>query len=426
MALTYIRPIIIDENTCELTVDGVVEILGYDVDQITKAMSDYGWFDEEDGVRVNKKFLKGICYEPFPLAYNPSTCNNTCLFFGSDIAAYNLKPLWGDSFTPLGGPDAGTTFKGRNDLKNISELGANLIRLYDWDARNDHIPFLDCCEEYGLQVLVPVSNYNLGAFGTPPPMEASITGLINSFTKVVNGKRDYHPAIYGIIIGSETDQLANVSSDYLIEYTKKWVQIESIAYSGYRKVPIGHPISFAMQGPGWGGEYPCFGYLDKILPPLKEDNTNNLSARLMICPHTYNEADYLYKDAQGSGKGWVELCYDQYNIQILFCEMGCSRLTRNDYLDVISDQLTESIDYDKETLLGTCYFQYCDKSWMSNTTEGSFGLVKNTEQYTDIIKYGNRDFNHCTPSVQNELEVQILEDNDTFEAVKEIYSANIN
>lgn len=382
------------------------------------------WEDLNNRVRkhMSKKFLKGMCYEPFPLGYNPSTANDSCIFFGSDIAAYNIKPLWGDSFSPVGGPDAGKIYTGRNDIKNLAELGVNLIRLYDWDSRNDHIPFLDYCEQYAIKVLVPVSNYNLGAFGAPPDMQASITGLINSFSK--NG--DYHPAVHGVIIGSETDQIANVSPSYLIEYTKKWAEIESIGYKSYRKVLIGHPISFAMSGPGWSGDYPCFGYLDEIIPPLLKESLRSLNQRLIICPHTYNEASYLYKDAQGSGRGWVDLVYDRYNLPILFCEIGCSRLTRTDYLEVITAQLIESAQYysnNSEKLLGISYFQYCDKVWTPDTTEGSFGIVANTEEVTDVVHYGEKDFTHWVgvACINDSLNIQILKEQPANKIVKEVY-----
>lgn len=369
-------------------------------------------------------FFKGICYDAFPHGYDPSTANDTCIWFGSDMAGYNIKPLWGDSFSPIDGPDADKIFKGRNDLNNLKSLGVNLIRLYDWDPRNNHIPFLDYCHKLGIQVLVPVSNYNLGAFGLPPDMTDSITSLINSFS---SGK-DYHPAIYGITIGSETDQQANIPISYVIAYTQKWAEIESVAYNNFRKVPIGHPISFATSGPDWSGKYPCFGYLDKLLPTLLIDNTRDLNKRLMLCPHTYNEASYLYDNAENSGKGWIDLAWEQYNLPILICEIGCSRLTRPDYLNVIQQQLVKSIQYNnKNRLLGICYFQYCDKVWVPNTTEGSFGLVGNSDQITDVVRYGPADFTHNDgfPCVNNSLNIQILQSNDALNILREAYEENI-
>lgn len=391
-----------------------------------RRLTNYAYWEELDNRRrkyMTKTFFKGVCYEPFPVGYNPSTANESCIFFGSDIACYNMKPLWGESFTPLGGPDEGKTYVGRDDIRKLAELGVNLIRLYDWDARNDHIPFLDYCEKYAIKVLVPVSNYNLGAFGPAPNMADSITGLIHSFTK----HGDYHPAIHGIIIGSETDQIANVSAAYLVEYTKKWMEIESIGYKTYRKVLIGHPISFAMEGPRWKGAYPCFGYLDKIIPPLIKVTVRDLSERLIICPHTYNEASYLYKNAQGSGRGWVDLAYHRYSLPILFCEIGCSRRSRPDYLDVIQHQLEGSIEYyqaHSNELLGISYFQYCDKVWIPNTTEGSFGIVSNTDKVTDIVKYGERDFHHWVGVMcaNNSLNIQVLKEEPARAVVEASYN----
>lgn len=367
---------------------------------------------------MTKRFLKGICYEPFPHGYDPSTANDTCIFYGSDIAGYNMRPLWGDSFTPLGGPDAGKTFQGRNDIAQLAKLGVNLIRLYDWDSRNNHIPFLDYCHSFGIKVLVPVSNWNLGAFGTPPDMTESILGLMKSFRK----NYDYHPAIVGITIGNEVDLLNNVSVDYVIEYTKKWAEIEQTQFPTFRKVLIGHPVSFAIHD---GSDLPCFGYLDKLLPSLQSVSTQSLNKRLFICPHTYNDATYLYKDAQGTGEGWVDLAYSRYTLPVLFGEMGQSRMTSSDYLNIIQDQLEESILYyprNMKKLLGTSFFQYCDKVWMPNTSEGSFGLVSNTDQVSTVVTYGKKDFPDlgimCTG---NTLNVQVLENNDAYDVVKLVY-----
>jgi hypothetical protein len=367
-----------------------------------------------------KEFLKGICYEPFPHGYNPSIANNTCIWFGSDIATYNIKPLWGDSFSPKDGPDAGKVFKGRNDLQNLKDLGINLIRLYDWDSRNDHIPFLDSCHELGIKILAPVSNYNLGAFGTPPNMDESIKGLINSFKD--NNKKDYHPAIYAIIIGCELDLPSQMPKGYLAEYTKRWAQIENELYNDFRKVPIGHPVSFATNG----ADYPCFKFWDELLPELLKTKTRDLNQRLILCPHTYNDANYLFDNAQGSGVGWVEHAYDRYNQPILFCEIGCSRLTREDYTTVIKSQIERSIEYNQASegkLLGTCYFQYCDKVWMPNTTEGSFGLVSNTDQVIGVVNYGQKDFSHTNgfSCNNNYLNIQVLTLNPTFDVIKNVY-----
>ena len=358
--------------------------------------------------------LKGMCYAPFPHGYDPSTANNTSVFFGSDIAQYHMKPLWGDAFSPIDGPDAKKVFRGRDDLKNLKDLGVNLIRLYDWDSRNNHFPFLNYCHFLGLKVLVPVSNYNLGAFGAPPNMDESIKGLLRSFS---NSKgSNYHPAIYAVIIGSELDLPSQMPDGYLAKYTNRYVELEK-QFGFNNDIFIGHPVSFATHG----GEYPCFNFWDSLIDNLSP----SVYTRLILCPHTYNEASYLFDNAQGSGKGWIEIAYDKYKLPILICEIGCSRMVRTDYLKVIEDQITCSLNYDHNKLLGICYFQYCDKVWISGTEEGSFGIVANSDQVTDVVHYGPRDFTHYeNPYKDSFLNIQILNSNPSFNVIKKVFSSN--
>jgi hypothetical protein len=378
------------------------------------------------------KFLKGMCYSAFPSGYDPSTANSTCIFFGSDIACNNLKPLWGKGFSPLSGPDKDKIFIGRDDIITMSKLGVNLIRLYDWDPRNDHKQFLDYCHSNNIKVLVSVSNYNLGAYGSAPDMDESILGLIKSFSSFKEGiTRGYHPAIYGILIGSEID-LTGVSLDYVAEYTKRWVELEDSYFSkasvpnehrNWLNVKIGHPVSFATHN----AKFPCFKFWDNLLNQLKDVGTGDLHNRLMLCPQSYNEASYLFDNAENTSKGWVDIAYDKYNLPILFTEIGCSRLVRSDYNDVIAAQLERSYIYQKDNsdkLLGVCFFQFCDKVWMKDTTEGSFGVFSNTDEVNNIIRYGLKDFTHTDGNNCNNqsLNVQVLKTNRVYNTIRLIYT----
>ena len=363
---------------------------------------------------MTTNYFKGMCYAAFPQGYDPSTANKTCIFFGSDITSKNLKPLWGKGFSPLDGPDKDKIFLGRDDLLTMSKMGVNTIRLYDWDARNDHQFFLDYCYSLKIQVLVPVSNYNLGAFGTAPNMDSSILGLMKSFSN--KDSSDYHPAIAAILIGSEIDLPSQMAEDYVTKYTRRWVELE---HDNWRKVPIGHPISFATHG----AEFPCFKFWDHLLDRLG----GNLNERLILCPNPYTDAFYLFENAQEKGKGWVDITYDRYKLPILFTEIGCSRLTRPDYNDVIAAQLERSHIYHKENpekLLGTCFFQFCDKAWKADSTEGSYGIFSNTKLDNNIIRYGAKDFTHtdgnnCTKEF---LRVSVLSSNPVFNTIKLIYT----
>lgn len=370
---------------------------------------------------MKNEFLRGMCYEPFPKGYDPSTANHTCIFYGSDIASYNMKPLWGPTFSPADGPDSNKTFKGRNDIAQLAGIGVNLIRLYDWDPRNDHIPFLDHCNNFGIRVLVPVSNYNFGIYGNkPPPMKESITNLIKSFSN--REGKNYHPAIYGIAFGNELDLAVfkSVSTGvtynedivkYIISYTKQWVEIEQ--EKGYRKVPLCHPVSFAR----WHRKSPCYDFWDLIIPSLTD-----IKDRLILSPNTFNDADYLFDP-----KGWTDKAYDRYNLPILFTEIGCSRSTRSDYNDVIVKQLEVSSLYAQNKpgrVLGVCYFQYCDKVWIPGTSEGSFGITRNMDETSAVVRYGERDFTHTDGNncKDQSLNISVLKNNAAFNTVKVIYS----
>ncbi|CAM9200857.1 unnamed protein product, partial [Heterosigma akashiwo] len=67
----------------------------------------------------------------------------------------DFQALWGiDTRTP--------GVVSRDDLRYIKEAGFNLLHVYDWNPiLRDHIPFLDYCEELGLGVFVPFSNWFL-------------------------------------------------------------------------------------------------------------------------------------------------------------------------------------------------------------------------------------------------------------------------
>src|SRR5438874_2702150 len=59
--------------------------------------------------------FKGMTYDGFPAPYDPSTANNTCIFFGSDAAYDAMKPLWGDVYVSK----TGVKYTGRNDLQTM-------------------------------------------------------------------------------------------------------------------------------------------------------------------------------------------------------------------------------------------------------------------------------------------------------------------
>jgi hypothetical protein len=357
---------------------------------------------------VNASFYKGMCYQPMPFyrdpvrgvqPYSPSIANTTKIFFGSDIAYNCMEPLWGTSFTSR----SGTTYpRGRNDVEKLQNMGVNLVRLYDWEPRNYHKRFLDRCLSNGIKVLVPVSNYFLKPGEGYPNRLTLIPNLIRSFSNgEQNNGTDYHPAIAGIIMGNEP-RLNGFTVDQCVQFTKDWVSIEQNQFSGFSMPLIAHPVDFAT----YGGRYPAWGFFTPLLQGLSSDNTRNLQSRLFLAPNTFNIASYLFHDAESSGKGYVQLTYDQFHKPLLFTEIGQDR-TKRDYLDVVEGQLRESIDYGAahpEQLLGICHFQFADKVWKCPTnecrdSEGAFGTHSHTQEFLETVNYVEEDFTHfdCKP-----------------------------
>ncbi|MEP0265345.1 hypothetical protein [Dokdonia sp.] len=336
--------------------------------------------------------FKGICYQPFPPGYNPSTANKTCIFFGSDIAYDPMEPIWGNAYTSSTGSSCNLTGpnKARNDIQTLRDMGVQLIRLYDWEPRNNHLKFLDYCNAHNIKVLVPVSNYFLKPGEGLPNRKTLIHSLIDSFSNA--GKTDYHSAIEGIIIGNEP-RLNGFDAQNCIDFTTDWATIEASTYSGYRELQIGHPVDFAT----YGGQYPCFGFWDPLFAALDKVTAKNLNKRLFLAPQTYNNEDYLFTNAEGSGKGYVDLAYDAYKKPILFTEIGYGR-NNSGYEAFVDGQLSGSIAYHTQNpskLIGLCYFQFADKVWLSKgDSEAMFGAYSHAGGTECTIDYGDKDFTH--------------------------------
>jgi hypothetical protein len=339
---------------------------------------------------MNKNF-NGMCYAPYPIGYDPSTANFTYIFYGSDIAYDCMTPIWGKEYTSKAGShcDLNGPNKARNDLQTLANMGVNLIRLYDWDPRNNHLNFLDYCDSLNIKVLVTVSCYFVKPDQGLNLRNEKIPELINSFSNIE--KTDYHNAVLGIVIGNEPGR-NGYNAQHCIDFTTSWADIEASQYPNYREVIIGHPVDFAL----YGGQYPCFGFWDPLFAVLDKKTTKNLNKRLFLAPQSYNNRLYLFENAESSGRGYVDIAYEKYQKPLLFTEIGYNRLEAN-YQEFADGQLAGSIEYgakNPEKLLGICFFQFADKVWIPGTTEGSHGVHSQGNEIMCTINYDNADFTH--------------------------------
>jgi hypothetical protein len=367
---------------------------------------------------------KGICYQPFPKPYDPSTANTTCLFFGSDIASKPFTPLFGFEYTSSKGSSCSAgefpaASSCREDLGILKSMGVEVIRLYDWEPRNDHRSFMNACRNNNLSVLVPVSNYFLQPGQGFPNRENLIPALIRSFAN--EARTDYDPAVAGVIFGNE---LAGYGAEQCVTFTQDWARIEAAQFPGFRSVKFGHPVQFDP----FGARFPCFGFWNQLVPPLKENSA--IAKRLFLAPQTYNNADYLFVDAENSGSGWVDQAWNAYQLPIWFTEIGMDR-TRSDHVEVVIGQLKGVMKYSgqhSERLIGACFFQFADKVWMPGSSEGSFGAFTHGSDILCDIHYSIDDFEIKTdpwgkPFDGNQtLHVDELVRTDLYGAVTSVYS----
>ena len=353
--------------------------------------------------------VKGTCYDGFPPPYDPSTANTTCIFFGSDAAYEAMRPLWGNSYMSSKGFGC-TGGKCRDDVTTMRNMGVELVRLYDWEPRNIHANFLNYTLANGMGVLAPVSNYFLGKGFDQ--RETLIPALIRSFANA--DSNDYHQVIQGVIFGNELD---GYTVDRCIQFTLDWARIEQEKFPSFRKVRLGHPFAFI---PTDGEKFPCFGYWKKLVPGLK-----SVASRLFLAPQTYNDRAYLFQNAEGSGRGWVDQAWDRFKSPILFTEIGQSRMGNPGVKEYVRQQLLGVQDYaaaHPDRLLGACHFQFLDKAWKQNTSEGSFGAFRHTNQTNIIIHYGPKDFTHWDVNCDNDsMNIELLETTPIYDAVKSVY-----
>lgn len=368
---------------------------------------------------------KGTGYQAFGQGYNPSSANNTYIYFGSDIARKQVGSLWGtqsylsQSCEPYC----------RNDLQTMKSKGINLIRLYDWDPRNDHSQFLDYADRLNMKVVVPISNW-LPTQGSNVWDEQVPDYFTNRNFANKNGT-DWHPAIAGVIISNELDrENGGIYYSNVIGLVARFIQ-EADKRGFGKTVPVGVPVTFVPQGAPFapsGQNMPSWKQFNQL---LTDPRTAQYKDRLMLCPNTYNSKDYLFSNAENTGQGWVPLTYKQFGVPILFTEIGLSRAEKYYTPKFVQDQLQGSIDYQKahpEQLLGAMHFQFDDKVWKQtpndSDSEGAFGMyhhgavlkqIQTQKKDYDFYPGGNAGENYGT------LAIDQLDPTSTYAPVVEAY-----
>jgi hypothetical protein len=140
--------------------------------------------------------MKGIAYAPAPLKTVGEIPDD-------DFFAKPSKQLWGQ--------------EGRDDLRVMSQLGANFVRVYGNDVRYGHVPFLDYAHSLNMSVNVGMSDwpysqmedhcYGSGGDCYQVIKETFKKMLYNGDGGMLTpGSPQYHPAIKYITLLNEPDE----------------------------------------------------------------------------------------------------------------------------------------------------------------------------------------------------------------------------
>lgn len=358
---------------------------------------------------------KGSGYQAFGTGYNPSTANTSFLYFGSDVARKQFGALWGtQSYLSQGCPGLC-----RNDLKTMADMGINLIRLYDWDARNDHSQFLDYAHSLGIKVVVPISNWLPQQ--APQVWDQQITQFLKHGNFGNATETDWHNAIAGVIISNELD---DVDGGRLYSNVVGLVAafIERAKQAGYSNtVRVGAPVTFTQRAPLLSSWH-AFDAL------VNDPRLASHKDWLMLCPNSYNPARDLF-GVEGVSEGWVQKTYQRYQLPILFTELGFSRAHQPNSEQIIREQLQAVVRYQSNPanagqLLGAAHFQFSNKVWMQTPndtdSEGAFGMFRHGDVLFSIPTQAS-DYTFWDGAEPGVLNVNALVPTSTHTAVQQAY-----
>jgi len=157
--------------------------------------------------------MNGINWEPSPSNYTNQPPPEP--YYDTDFANTDFLALWGY--------DA-TTKVGRNDLQTIASLGANTVKMYNWnvppppsDYTRDHLSFLAEAQAQNLSVIVPVSGYftNLAYLNRVNGTSTEqLQGFITSMVTEVYSVNNTPDPVIMWAIGNEFDLLVPGGSQY--------------------------------------------------------------------------------------------------------------------------------------------------------------------------------------------------------------------
>ena len=321
--------------------------------------------------------MRGVTYSPTPTNYTGSGAGT---YYDSDFCNDDFQALWGKDSSGVG----------REDIKNIAQkLGAKYVRLYDWNTpqSRNHKPFLDECNNYGIKVLVPISNYFVGLYDQGQGSEAD--GFIKEIVGELVTSGKFHPAVVMITVGNEPE-LHGKSTSAVVKAIEAVVKAqEQLGVTDTDMLPISVPEDFGTYGePTKPGIVRLQTVRDAIAASTYLSGKNFLTTMYVAAMQTSNPGTDVTK--------WLNETFpdafpDDY---VILTELGRD--------DITAGGLSEQAAFDKKAweavigssnnkALGACIFSFTNQNWKGGT-EAAYGM--NTKTHSSIVAYtkSNQDY----------------------------------
>eukprot|EP00441_Pelagodinium_beii_P042742 CAMPEP_0197631662 /NCGR_PEP_ID=MMETSP1338-20131121/8753_1 /TAXON_ID=43686 ORGANISM="Pelagodinium beii, Strain RCC1491" /NCGR_SAMPLE_ID=MMETSP1338 /ASSEMBLY_ACC=CAM_ASM_000754 /LENGTH=806 /DNA_ID=CAMNT_0043203173 /DNA_START=41 /DNA_END=2458 /DNA_ORIENTATION=+ len=327
--------------------------------------------------------IKGVCYGPVPL----KSPHGGSQLHEDDWMALAAKPMWGD--------------RGRADLKVISALGANFVRLYGNDPNNGHTEFLEAAHKNGLQVAPGMSDHpytqmagNCKQTGYDCYSQVkelylqNLLGVNCTYCGFLTTNKTYSPAVSYFSIINEPDlkmpPTATIRGfDGIAQMCKAIVSAFDAILDAEKEAEVQGPginftatFSFAVCKPcAWFKRNPALGQMaqlqDAMMNPQKYGYTpkNNLGeayrTRWTNSFNTQNKAGDLQNMILAPYETWFR------STPVYIAEYHSTYVSEASDVKQILDIARAS-----NVLLGISYFQFQRAYWKGGTEEafGMFGL----------------------------------------------------
>ena len=307
--------------------------------------------------------IKGVAYQSAPSDY----IAGLPAYYDTDFFNSDFTQLWSTS--------------GRGDLREMAQdLGANLIRLYNWNPARNHLSFLNEAHRLGLRVAVPISNYFVSQ---DPDAARHIADIVRQIYVDESGRPSTtpHPAVAMWTIGNEMDlapgdRRANMAK--VAAATASLVAGES-SVGATRRLTVSSPVSFAALD----GAPPAIAATQMAMDQMTANpalGAGFVRSRFVAAVNTFNPGADLRR--------WIATFAATIpDTSVWFSELGINTsascngfpapCTPSDDQQgaYIAGQWREAPPGTAGVYLGGAAFEFQDEPWKGGT-EATFGLSK--------------------------------------------------